>query len=45
LKAVEVRGLEKIKVHVALSLIAMLSTALVAIKTGNGGLVASVNPV
>ena len=43
LKAVKVRTLEKVRTHVALSLIAMLCIALVALKTGNGDLLASVN--
>jgi transposase len=43
LKAVRVRGIANVKVHVALSLITMLTVALAAIKTENGHLSKSVN--
>lgn len=43
LKAVRVRGIDNIEVHVTLSLIAMLTVALVAFKTENGHLSKSVN--
>ena len=44
LKAVRVRGINNVKVHITLSLIAMLTVALVALKTGNGKMLASINP-
>lgn len=43
LKAIKVRGLDKVKVHVAISLISMLVVAIVAYKSGNGHLSTSVN--
>ena len=43
LKSVKVRTLDRVKVHVAFSLIAMLAVALVAIKSGNGNRSTSVN--
>lgn len=43
LKAVKVRTLDRVRVHVSFSLIAMLAVAQVAIKSGNGNLSASVN--
>lgn len=43
LKQVKVRGIDNVKVHVALSLIAMLTVALAAFKTENGHLSKSVN--
>jgi len=43
LKAVKVRSLDKVRVHAAISLITMLCAALVALKTGNGNLLTSVN--
>ena len=43
LKALKVRGLEKVKTHAACSLITMLAVGLIALKSGNGHLSASVN--
>jgi len=43
LKAVRVRGIDKVKVHVALSLIAVLSVAWASFKTENGHLSRSIN--
>ena len=43
LKSVKVRTLDRVRVHVAFSLIAMLAVALVAIKSGNGDRSTSVN--
>lgn len=43
LKALKVRGLERVKIHAACSLITMLAVGLVALKSGNGHLSASVN--
>jgi transposase len=43
LKAVKVRGLDNVKIHAAISLITMLVVALVALRSGNGHLSASVN--
>jgi transposase len=43
LKTLKVRGLDKVKVHAAISLIVMLVVALVAHKSGNGHLSTSVN--
>jgi hypothetical protein len=43
LKDVKVRGLNNVRIHVAFSLIAMLTVALVAFKTGNGNRATSVN--
>ncbi len=43
LKAVRVRGIDNVKVHLALSLVAMLTVALAAFKTENGQLSKSVN--
>lgn len=43
LKSLKVRGLDNVKVHAAISLITMLVVALVALKSGNGDLSASVN--
>lgn len=43
LKDVKVRGLDNVWIHVAFSLIAMLTVALVAFKTGNGNRATSVN--
>ena len=42
-QSLKVRGLKKVKTHVAISLISMICIALVALKTGNGDLLASVN--
>jgi hypothetical protein len=43
LKDVKVRGLDNVRIHAAFSLIAMLTVALVAFKTGNGNKATSVN--
>ncbi len=43
LKDIKVRGLDNVRIHVAFSLIAMLTVALVAFKTGNGNRATSVN--
>jgi len=43
LKDLKVRGLDNVRIHVAFSLIAMLTVALVAFKTGNGNKATSVN--
>jgi hypothetical protein len=43
LKDLKVRGLNNVRIHVAFSLIAMLTVALVALKTGNGNKATSVN--
>jgi len=43
LKSIKVRGLERVEAHIVISLITMLSIALVVIKTGNGNLSTSVN--
>jgi transposase len=43
LKDLKVRGLDNVRIHVAFSLIAMLTVALVAFKTGNGHRATSVN--
>jgi len=43
LKAIKVRGLDRVKVHVAISLISMLVVAMVAHKSGNGHLSTSIN--
>lgn len=43
LKDVKVRGLDNIRIHVAFSLIAMLTVALAAFETGNGSKATSVN--
>jgi len=43
LRDVKVRGLNNVRIHVAFSLIAMLTVALVAFKTGNGHRATSVN--
>lgn len=43
LKALKVRGLGRVRIHATVSLITMLSVALIAFKSGNGNLSASVN--
>ena len=43
LKDLRVRGLDNVRIHVAFSLIAMLTVAFVALKTGNGNKATSVN--
>lgn len=43
LKDLKVRGLDNVRIHVAFSLIAMLTVAFVAFKTGNGNKATSVN--
>lgn len=43
LKDLKVRGLDNVRIHVAFSLIAMLTVAFVALKTGNGNRATSVN--
>jgi len=43
LKDLKVRGLDNVRIHVAFSLIAMVTVALVAFKTGNGSKATSVN--
>lgn len=43
LRDVKVRGLDNVRIHAAFSLIAMLTVALVALKTGNGHRATSVN--
>lgn len=43
LKDVKVRGLGDMRIHVTFSLIAMLTVALVALKTGNGNRASSIN--
>lgn len=44
LKTVKVRFIDKVKIHVALNLIAMLTVALAALKTDNGKMLNSINP-